>query len=118
MIELEGIRAGQRVEYVPLPNSDVAALASKHLLLVGDNQVTVTMARAAAVAAAHVEEVELTADVGAIETVMSGCKRLDILFISASCTVTTGTLDTDSATWDSMFAQQVKAPARLKSGFV
>ena len=54
--------------------------------------------------------VELTADVKAIESMIINAEYLDIVFISAGRAPVTGTLSTDTAAWDSMFEQLVKAP--------
>ena len=110
MIEPLGLKAGQRVEYLPLPASDAGALAGEHLLLVGDNEVTAEMAREATAAGAIVRVAELTADLRTIEAAVQSLESLDAIFISAGPVDSSCTLDTDATAWERLFDLHCKAP--------
>eukprot|EP00966_Prymnesium_polylepis_P171188 3957390-Prymnesium_polylepis.1 len=115
MIAPLGLQAGQRIEYLPVPPADVSSLAGQHVLLVGINDVTAEMERAAKAAGADLTfgavlaVVEMTVDVKAIEKIMEGAE-LDALFISAGEVSTAGTLETDCDSWERLFDVHCKSP--------
>jgi len=110
MITPIGLQAGQSVQYISLPASDIATLAGDHVLLVGNNDAAAEMAQAAAGVGATVHISELTADVNAIGAIVDSVPALDAIFIGAGPTSMEGTAATDAAAWDRLFDLHAKAP--------
>ena len=111
MIRPLGLEAGQVIEYLPLPEEYLSKqLAGKSVLLVGENDTTVEMARAASSAGALVQVVGSTAEISTIKLILESLATLDMLFISAGPTSVVGTLETDAAAWERLFDAHCKGP--------
>ena len=109
MIRPLGVEAGQVIEYLPLPEEYLSKqLAGKSVLLVGENDTTVEMARAASSAGALVQVVGATAEISTIKLILESLATLDMLFISAGPTSVAGTLETDAAAWERLFDAHCK----------
>ena len=115
MIRPLGLEAGQVIEYLPLPEEYLSKqLAGKSVLLVGENDTTVEMARAASSAGALVQVVGSTAEISTIKLILESLATLDMLFISAGPTSVAGTLETDAAAWESAcLTRTARAPLLL-----
>ena len=110
MIEPLGLKEGQKIEYLPMPASDLGSLNDEYALLVGINSVTSDMTKVTTALGATVQQLELTADVPKIEKTIDAMVALDAVYISAGPTSTKGTLETDVAAWEALFDLHCKGP--------
>ena len=109
MIDPVGLKEGQRIEYIPLPDAHLPNSSMLQKVLLAGGPITVEMRGLGIAAGASVITTQLTADVLSIESGMANVGMLDAMFVGAAPASSLSTLQMTSNEWDELFGLQCKA---------